>query len=74
MEAEGNQCGFIGCGNSAVGSAAVRGTVWFASHSRLSPANGEEPHWELGGYIEPLGLIMNIHVCEDHNIMQEVVN
>jgi len=67
------KCGFIDCGNSAVGTRAVRGTVWFASHSRQSPANGEEAHWELSGYIEPMWVMVAIHVCEEHNATQEAI-
>lgn len=33
----------------------------------MSPANGEEAHWELGGYIEPMTVLVAIHVCEEHN-------
>lgn len=75
MDSETPHCGYLDCGKDAVGSRAVRGTVWFASHSRLNPANGEETHWELGGYIEPVAITMSIHVCEEHNaVTQEVEN
>lgn len=67
MDAEGPHCGFLDCGKSAVASRAVRGTVWFASHSTMSPANGEEAHWSLGGYIEPMWVTVAIQVCEEHN-------
>lgn len=74
-ETEAPPCGFADCGSSAVGSRAVRGTVWFATQSRQSPANGEEAHWELGGYIQPVPVICSIHVCEHHNYSeQEVLN
>lgn len=64
-------CGFVDCGNYAVGSRAVKGTVWFATHSRQSPANGEEMHWELGGYIQPMPIVASIHVCEQHNAVTQ---
>ena len=67
------RCGFADCGNSAVGSRAVRGTLWFATDSRLNPANGEEAHWEVGGYIEPVGLMICIHVCAEHNALTQEV-
>lgn len=73
MDTQAPLCGFADCGNPAVDSRAVRGTVWFASHSRLSPANGDEPHWELSGFIEPYPVMVSIHVCADHNaVTQEV--
>lgn len=72
---EGPMCGYLDCGESAVGSRAVKGTVWFASQSSRSQANGDESHWVLGGFIEPLPVIVSIHVCERHNaVTQEVPN
>lgn len=64
-------CAFVDCQSEAVGSRAVRGTVWFASHSRLSPANGDESHWEVGGTVLPIEMLISIHVCEEHNAVTQ---
>jgi len=68
------KCGFADCDGDAVASRAVRGTVWFAQVSRQSPANGEEAHWELGGYVEPSTVMLAIQVCEVHNAVTEEAN
>jgi hypothetical protein len=47
--------------------------MWFATHSRMSPANGEDPHWELGGHIEPIGVVVAIQVCAEHNYSTQEV-
>jgi hypothetical protein len=73
MDPEAPRCGYLDCGDDAVASRAVKGTVWFASNSMLSPANGDEPRWQLGGYIKPMFVIVSIHVCAQHNaVTQEV--
>lgn len=69
---DGVQCGFVDCELSAVGSRPVRGTVWFAAESRMSPENGERQHWILDGYIEPVTVMVAVHLCEHHFALVEV--
>lgn len=49
--------------------------MWFATHSRLNPANGDEEHWEVGGHVVPVSIMATIHVCHEHNYSpQEVMH
>jgi hypothetical protein len=67
-------CGIGGCGCEAVASVDVRCTLWFATHSDLAADNGEEPHWHVGGYIEPVPIHAVMHVCAHHTVAVEVSN